>query len=522
VRKKKRFIDRKNAATFALVHRSQRDPLAADGDAPQRVLLPIREEGDGSLEVLEARREEQRNFGVYFDDDYDYLQHLKDAKSGEDVQWAPVDGSGSIVSVPAVRRPRGGSTVASAVSSSSRASTSGINLPSSVFATDYEEEVGFLNKAAPRSGPLVGADDDLLEVLETLDDAYEVQDVVRGADLAKEFLDEDDEDGEEEIEVEEGDLDDILHDMVQGEHEPSRDDNDEQNGEGDEEERSDFSSDFGPDNDGDYEDDDSDAGGYGGHWPGRRPQRAEQWWERSSRFSQASMTSSVIPRSEQMATLDDRFEKFLDAYEDDNQGALDFDEIEGYRQEDGEVMRRMVDDFEKSQETERERPVIILPEDDGDEPSGEDKDLVEVEAKEKWDCQSILSTYSNIYHHPKLISEPSKKVRPIEISSKTGMPKDVLGKPGLTAAALRQLDAENQREEDGDLYETATLASRVSALSIRNKHETLEEKRDRKKAFKQMKKERREEKKATKQAFKEEKVKQEKEAINNKRNMKIV
>ena len=30
------------------------------------------------LEV-EKRREEQRNFGVFFDDDYDYLQHLKEA-----------------------------------------------------------------------------------------------------------------------------------------------------------------------------------------------------------------------------------------------------------------------------------------------------------------------------------------------------------------------------------------------------------------------------------------------------------
>lgn len=27
----------------------------------------------------EKRREEQRNFGVFFDDDYDYLQHLKEA-----------------------------------------------------------------------------------------------------------------------------------------------------------------------------------------------------------------------------------------------------------------------------------------------------------------------------------------------------------------------------------------------------------------------------------------------------------
>lgn len=30
----------------------------------------------------EKRREEQRNFGVFFDDDYDYLQHLKEASGG--------------------------------------------------------------------------------------------------------------------------------------------------------------------------------------------------------------------------------------------------------------------------------------------------------------------------------------------------------------------------------------------------------------------------------------------------------
>ena len=39
-RKKKPFIDKKNAITFHLVHRSQKDPLQADEDAPQRVLLP--------------------------------------------------------------------------------------------------------------------------------------------------------------------------------------------------------------------------------------------------------------------------------------------------------------------------------------------------------------------------------------------------------------------------------------------------------------------------------------------------
>lgn len=46
-----------------------------------------------------------------------------------------------------------------------------------------------------------------------------------------------------------------------------------------------------------------------------------------------------------------------------------------------------------------------------DSSSDDEEDLV-VKARdpsENWDCQTILSTYSNIYNHPKLISE--KKVK---------------------------------------------------------------------------------------------------------------
>lgn len=32
--------------------------------------------------------------------------------------------------------------------------------------------------------------------------------------------------------------------------------------------------------------------------------------------------------------------------------------------------------------------------------------VVDAREKDKWDCESILSTYSNIYNHPKLITEP--------------------------------------------------------------------------------------------------------------------
>lgn len=38
-RKKKPFINKKNSVTFHVVHRSQRDPLAADDSANQHVLL---------------------------------------------------------------------------------------------------------------------------------------------------------------------------------------------------------------------------------------------------------------------------------------------------------------------------------------------------------------------------------------------------------------------------------------------------------------------------------------------------
>ena len=56
------------------------------------------------------------------------------------------------------------------------------------------------------------------------------------------------------------------------------------------------------------------------------------------------------------------------------------------------------------------------------------------------------------------------------------MPNDVLGK-GLTASALKELDLANGHGDDEREFETATLASRVSQLSIRPQHETLEEKR---------------------------------------------
>merc|ERR1712179_374821 len=110
----------------------------------------------------------------------------------------------------------------------------------------------------------------------------------------------------------------------------------------------------------------------------------------------------------------------------------------------------------------------------------------DAEAKrEQWDAETILTTYSTLYNHPKLISEP-KKLGPIQLSSKTGIPKDTLGR-GLTAAALKQLDRETGQVED----DVTSVRSRITELSIRPKHETLEEKKARKEAVKNIRRERR-------------------------------
>merc|ERR1719431_248433 len=164
-----------------------------------------------------------------------------------------------------------------------------------------------------------------------------------------------------------------------------------------------------------------------------------------------------------------------------------------------EVIKSMLDAVDDSDEDEKEeKEKLVLPDHQG----------------EKWDAESILSTYSTLYNHPKIISE-RKKVAPIVLSSKSGVPKDVLGR-GLTAAALKQLDLENDQGCEDDLQ---SVRSRMSTVSIRPKHETVEEKRARKSELKNLRKERREEKKANTQAFKSEKIRQEKVNLNLKNNL---
>ncbi|KAF7131161.1 hypothetical protein CNMCM5793_004211 [Aspergillus hiratsukae] len=98
---RKQWINKKNATTYQLFHRSQNDPLIHDPEADDRVLhpvsgppLPVSEGSKRSKNLSDLSSEfgsdsvrhnegEAANYGIYFDDSkYDYMQHLRELGTG--------------------------------------------------------------------------------------------------------------------------------------------------------------------------------------------------------------------------------------------------------------------------------------------------------------------------------------------------------------------------------------------------------------------------------------------------------
>jgi len=440
--KTKKFIDKKNSVTFGLVHRSQRDPLAADETAPQRVLVPLASKAEKTAEKTEAapsdlkrgdtvkRKEQQTELGIYFDDDYNYLQHLKDVNKTTEWELIEDRNNSKVWKAP----------VAKGLSSGVKPS-----LPSSVFPSKYEEEIGLLNRAAPHTGPRPDLDPDIVAAL---DDDFDFDDPDN--ELDDDFIamanagpaDDEDESGDSEAEYAD-EADDVLGDMRSN--------------------SADFS---------DHDNDDFD--------------------DKQSRFTDYSMSSSVIRRNAGLTLVDDKFEQMFAQYNEEEMGPLDCEEIEGHIQPNDECILKLADDFEyqkteglrlnqeigRKARNEVEKGIVHYLDksdsgDDGESTLSDDEDVPE----RKWDCESILSTYSNIYNHPKLISEPSKK---IQIDPKTGIPRDVLGKPGLTKKFLDQFNQAVDIRDNKDLDETQSMISTLSTISIRPKDETPEQRKERK------------------------------------------
>ncbi|KAJ3578261.1 hypothetical protein NPX13_g2306 [Xylaria arbuscula] len=105
---KGKWINKKTAQHFTLVHRPQNDPLIHDADAPSMILNPTvnqnaskgkqlndlaSELSESDVAHMRANEGEAANYGVYFDDtEYDYMQHLRDLGSS---------GAGDVVFVEA-------------------------------------------------------------------------------------------------------------------------------------------------------------------------------------------------------------------------------------------------------------------------------------------------------------------------------------------------------------------------------------------------------------------------------------
>ena len=502
---RKSAFNKNNSVTFKVVHRSQQDPLVADERAPQNVLLPT------SRGKRKSRKEEQIKYGIYFDDDYDYLQHLKDVGREWSKDVGREEGSKD------VGREEGSKDVDGRewsvdwdpVSVKKKKKKPQIMLPSSVFASEVEEKEGLLNRAALPRGPQPGWDPD---VVAALDDDFDFDDP------------------ENQLE------DDFFVKMLGAEggveeEEDESDENENENVSDDEDENENVSDD--EDEDENVSDDDtvvSDAGS-----------KTFSEEETKTCFTNYSMTSSVMRRSEGLTMLDDRFEALYEKeYADDTEiGCLNEGDEDGYIDVNkSEVIRKLIGDKRKDEEDRVYVNQMIgqrFKYEDSNEPTVQVQvDDLERNEEPEFDCQSIISTYSNLYNHPKIIYENNSKK--VKVNPKTGIP--VLSKPGLTAEHLRQLDShsvtekipEHLRQLDshsvtekihGSRSVRSTI-SKISELSTRDKNETPEERRARKEALKEYRRERRAEKKANKLCFKLEETRQVKEMINLEQNLTTV
>jgi protein LTV1 len=94
---RKKWIDKKTATHFTLLHRPQNDPLIHDASASSMVLNPtalpnsnkvkklddLASELGSDVERIRDNEGEAANHGVYFDDtEYDYMQHMRDLGTG--------------------------------------------------------------------------------------------------------------------------------------------------------------------------------------------------------------------------------------------------------------------------------------------------------------------------------------------------------------------------------------------------------------------------------------------------------
>ncbi|CAO3591665.1 unnamed protein product [Absidia cylindrospora] len=481
--------------------------------------------------------------GIYFDDaEYDYMQHMKPI-GATDAVFLEAPGTRK-EKAPGGRRD-GGLLLREDVEARSGSGGEGLfdrandkknpnlfEMPASVLPSSIELEKGVMNQQTGLEGGLQpDMDPRLREVLEALEDEEYVED-----DL-EDFFGNLNDDTVEAYDPEEDEEE--YYDDSDAEYEEYEEEYEDQQVDGPvDPENYDWQAAFnkfkksqarGAGSDDEFDDDD----------------------DRQSKGTGFSISSSAMHRTAQLRALDDRFERIEEEYLQDD------DEDDDYLEdaEEREDFESILDDFLDKYEVVGNKLAPRLEGEDSAQKldairgafdtlrivdNEEQRELQQQERRERalvtsktkdpeslwarpeqrkhqtWDCQSVISTYSNLENHPHLISDRSPRKK-ISIDPKTGMPilmENSNRKTQRKSSKLRHSDAhsdddeeqgddnddEDDDEEDDD--ERANLGER------RSKAETKEQKKERKQAIKDAKKNRREEKKSTKAAFKSEENRQ--------------
>ncbi|KAJ3869195.1 Low temperature viability protein-domain-containing protein [Lentinula novae-zelandiae] len=531
------------ARHFQVVHRSQRDPLIHDPDVSQHVLKEIARQSDkkgksrADLEATldhaeiardaEARVGEAATYGIYYNDtEYDYMQHLRPVG----VQEAGVESV--LIEAPSTKK-----LSKKAEGSKSKPGILLRDLPQEVLPSTSELPRTYESQQdIPQSisGFQPDMDPHLRQTLEALEDDAFVDD-----DLA----------------------DDFFGDLIEG---GARDSDEGVEFEfyenGPPEDRQNVSEKESDTWEGRFaqfkaarkasplsstSDDEHDFASEGGDTVSGLPAisviggKGKARRKGGSDASGYSMSSSSMYRNEALQTLDERFDQVMlrqyndeEEDEDDETSFLsdeDNDEAPQLitsREDFGSMMDEFLNDYEilgrkmkpkldgdtgaekldtlrrAMGQDERIRGSLADAEDHDNDDDNEFLRIDE-EKKDRWDCETILTTYSNLENHPRLIRvRHSKPVPKICLDPKTGLPSviDTSSKPTPKHASKIKKDLDSfANESDDSPYEDTS--PQLSEKVTRPRNEDPESKKARKAAVKVRQAGRRADKKATKQIF---------------------
>lgn len=206
--------------------------------------------------------------------------------------------------------------------------------------------------------------------------------------------------------------------------------------------------------------------------------------DRRSGVTGMTRATTASHRNANLTLLDERFEKIEEEYEEEDSDFYDSDEDDEEPMVAREDFNAILDDFLDNYEVVGKKMVHRLEGDtseakldsirnalgaakldnietDSPMPSRPtQKNTIEgvdvwdrpVKQRATWDCQSVISTYSNLENHPRLIKEDNLRKR-IEIDPKTGLP--ILVEAGKKQKASRksrlreQVEEEEEEEESG-------------------------------------------------------------------------